>query len=208
MEQTIISTKDNTYTGKVTKNCWLTPEITAILDKLITEKWFIREVIYPKEVPGCEIFDYNGCMRLYHNAGRFFALNDERLNSEAGKYCNLNIDFFSAERIIIQKPDEKAFDRWNNGECIELTSLWPKRQMVIAARRDTKQMIAFAPIFVVYTPQFYLTKDMERSYDFEREFRCYKNHTEKSLRQGASSETLAFLKNSYDLLLWLKNHCY
>ena len=94
------------------KNRWMTPEVTAVTDKLCKEKWFVREVIYPKEVLGCEIFEYNGCMRLYHNKDRFFAMEGERLNTEAGKYCNLNVDFFSAERIDLQKPDNEAFDRW------------------------------------------------------------------------------------------------
>ena len=208
MKQTCIATNGRSRTGKAAQNLWFTPEITAMMDKIVNGKWFVREVIYPKEVKGCEIFDYNGCMRLYHNADRFFALDGERLNTEAGKYCNLNVDFFSAEKIIIQQRDEAAFDHWCNSDPFELTSLWPERQLVIAARHDTKQLIAFAPIFVAYTPEFHLTGDMRKSFNFELEFNIYRSRTEKRLGQETSSESLSFLKNSHSLLLWLKNHCY
>ena len=190
------------------ENRWLTPEVTAVTDKLCKEKWFVREVIYPKEILGCEIFEYNGCMRLYHNKDRFFAMEGERLNTEAGKYCNLNVDFFSAERIDLQKPDNEAFDRWNNGENIELTSLWQGRQLVIAARHDDRQLLAFAPIFAAYTPEFHSTKDMERSLEFENEFLAYRKCVENSLDETQAAEALSFLQNSYNLLLWLKRHCY
>ncbi len=194
--------------GKTAGNHWFTPEITAMMDNIMKEKWFVREVIYPKEIKGCEIFDYNGCMRLYHNSARFFALDGERLNSEAGKYCNLNIDFFSAEKIIIQQRDEAAFDHWCNSAPFELTSLWPERQLVIAARHDTKQLIAFAPVFVVCTPEFHATEDMRRSINFEREFHLYRNRVKKNFGKETPSEPLSFLKNSYDLANWLRVHCY
>lgn len=208
MKQTCISTNDRSPKDKTVSNLWFTPEITAIMNKIAKEKWFVREVIYPQEVKGCEIFDYNGCMRLYHNVDRFFALEGERINVETGKYCNLNIDFFSAEKIIIQQRDEAAFDHWCNTDPFELTSLWPKRQLVIAARRDTKQLVAFAPIFVAYTPDFHLTGDLKKSMEFEKEFLVYQKHVEKSSDKEIASESSSFLKNSYNLLLWLKNHCY
>ncbi len=194
--------------NNVIDGSWMTPDITAMMNKIVTEKWFVREVIYPKEVIGCEIFDYNGCMRLYHNTDRFFALENERLNSEAGKYCNLNVDFFSAEKIVVQQRDEEAFDHWCNSDPFELTSLWPDRQMVIAANHQTKQLMAFAPIFVAYTSDLCLSKDMEKSFEFEKEFTDYRKQTEKKHDEAISQETLSFLTNSYNLLLWLKNHCY
>ena len=194
--------------GKTAGNHWFTPEITAMMDNITKEKWFVREVIYPKEIKGCEIFDYNGCMRLYHNSARFFALDGEKLNSEAGKYCNLNVDFFSAEKIIIQQRDEAAFDHWCNSDPFELTSLWPERQLVIAARHDTKQLIAFAPVFVVCTPELHATVDMRKSFSFEKEFNIYRNRAEKSFGRETPSEPLSFLKNSYDLANWLRVHCY
>ena len=204
MEHVNILTGNETCVNKVVKNQWLTPEVIAMMDKIIKEKWFVREVIYPKEVPGCEIFDYNGCKRLYHNTDRFFALEGERLNSEAGKYCNLNTDFFSAERIIIQQRDDEAFDHWCNTDPFELTSLWPERQLVIATRRDTKQLVALAPVFEVCKS----SAEMKKSFEFEKEFLIYKNNLKRSLDKTKSSEALAFLNNSYNLLLWLKNHCY
>lgn len=206
MIQTTENGKNATTTAA--PNNWFTPEITAMANKIATEKWFVREVIYPKEVPGCEIFEYNGCMRLYHNVDRFFALDGEHLNTQAGKYCNLNADFFSADKIMIQQRDEAAFDHWCNSDPFELTSLWPERQLVIAARHDTKQLIAFAPIFLAYTPEFHLTGDMRKSFNFELGFNIYRSRIEKRLGQENPSESLSFLKNSYNLLLWLKNHCY
>ena len=208
MKQTGVLTNGRSYTDKAAANLWLTPKITAMTDKIINGKWFVREIIYPQEVKGCEIFEYNGCMRLYHNADRFFSLEGERLNSEAGKYCNLNVDFFSAAKIIIQQRDEAAFDHWCNSDPFELTSLWPDRQLVIAASHDTKQLTAFAPIFTVYNHEFHPTKDMEKSYEFASEFEAYCKHMEKSSDKAMPSESLSFLKNSYNLLLWLKKHCY
>ena len=207
-QKTCISATDKFQKDNAVSNLWFTPEITTMTNKIVKEKWFVREVIYPKEVKGCEIFDYYNCMRLYHNVDRFFALEGERLNSEAGKYCNLNVDFFSAERIIIQQRDEAAFDHWCNSEPFELTSLWPKRQLVIAARHDNRQLVAFAPIFAAYTPDFHFTGDMERSMEFEKEFLSYQKHVEKSLSKKIASESLSFLKNSHSLLVWLRNHCY
>lgn len=189
------------------KNQWLTPEIIAIMDKIIKEKWFIREVIYPKEVQGCEIFNYNGCNRLYHNADRFFALEGERLNSESGMYCNLNADFFSAERIIIQQRNDVAFDH-RQSDHFELNSLWPTRQLVVAANHKNKQLIAFAPIFVAYTEKSHSTNDLEKCFAFAKELSSYINRAEKELSKTKSKEAISFLKNSYNLLLWLKNHCY
>lgn len=203
MKQLTISTKSKTYANNVSKNLWLTPEITAMLDKFAKEKWFVREVIYPKEILGCEIFEYNGCMRLYHNKDRFFALDGEKINSEAGKYCNLNADFFSADKIIIQQHDNESFDHWQSDQ-FDLTSLWKNRQLVIAVDHKSKQLIAFSPIFEVCQSSV----EMKKSFEFEKEFLFYKNNMERDLDENKSSETLSFLKNSYNLLLWLKNHCY
>lgn len=208
MEQIIDLKNDRIYAEKAAQNHWFTPEVTDMLNKIITEKRFVREVIYPKEVPGCEIFEYNGCMRLYHNKARFFALEGEKLNTEAGKYCNLNVDFFSAEKIIIQQRDDAAFDHWSSSDPFELTSLWPERQLVIAADHKDRRLIAFAPIFVVCTPEYHSTSDFGKFYKFSAEFEVYRHHTKKCLGEAISPETLSFLKNSYDLLIWLKNHCY
>ena len=206
MKQPFISTNDSSHNNAVA-NLWFTPETTAMINKIVTGKWFVREVIYPKEIQGCEIFNYNGCMRLYHNVDRFFALDGERINVEVGKYCNLNINFFSAEKIIIQQRDEAAFDHWCNTDPFELTSLWPDRQLVIAADRYTKQLVAFAPIFSVYTPDLHSTEDMKKVLEFEIEFLAYQKHLKKSLGKEITSESLSFLKNSHSLLLWLRNNC-
>lgn len=208
MEHINILKGNKACVSKVVKNQWLTSEITTMMDKIIKEKWFVCEAIYPKEVPGCEIFDYNGCKRLYHNKDRFFALEGEKLNSEAGKYCNLNADFLSAEKIIIQQRDEAAFDHWCNSDLFELTSLWPERQLVVVVNHKNRQLIAFAPIFVVCTPELHSTKDLEKCLAFMNEFSSYMNKMEKSFGKKNSQEVIPFLKNSYNLLLWLKNHCY
>ena len=208
MKQIIDSKNDKLYAEKAAQNHWFTPEVADMMNKIITEKWFVREVIYPKEVPRCEIFDYNGCMRLYHNKARFFALEGEKLNTEAGECCNLHVDFFSADKIIIQQRDDAAFDHWSNSDPFELTSLWPTRQLVIAADHKDKRLIAFAPIFVVCTPEFHSTSDFGKFYKFAAEFEVYRHHTEKYLDKAIYSDAQSFLKNSCDLLNWLKNHCY
>jgi hypothetical protein len=188
-------------------NCWFTSETMVMMDEIIKEKWFVREVIYPKDVIGCEIFEYNGCKRLYHGKDRFFAMEGEKLNTETGKYCNLNVDFSSAEKIVIQKRDDAAFDHWQS-DLFELTSLWKDRQLVIAINHKTDQLIAFAPIFVVNTPKFHTTPDMKNFHEFEHEFLHYWHNLEKSYAKTIPAETSAFFKNSYNLLLWLKSHCY
>ena len=135
-------------------------------------------------------------------------MNNERLNTEIGKYCNLNIDFVSAEKIIIRQPDETAFDKWNNGAQFELTSLWPERQLVVATNHTTHQLMALAPIFVVSTPEFRSTSDLERFYEFEEEFKLCRKHLETRQIKALHPETPDFLQNSYNLLIWLRNHCY
>lgn len=208
MEHIKILTGKKACVNKAVKNQWLTPEIIAMMDKIIKEKCFVREVIYPKEILGCEIFEYNGCMRLYNNKDRFFALDGERINSEAGKYCDLNADFFSAEKIVVQQRDDKAFDHLCNSDPFELTSLWPERQLVVVANHKNRQLIAFAPVFIVCTPDLHSTKDLEKCLDFINEFSSYMNKVEKNLDKKKYQEAISFLKNSYNLLLWLKNHCY
>lgn len=192
-----------------TKNndCWFTPETMVMIDKIIKERWFVREVIYPKEVSGCEIFNYNGCKRLYHDKDRFFALEGEALNYQEGKYCNLNADFFSGEKIVIQQRDDAAFDHWQS-QPFELTSLWPGRQLVVVANHKTMELIAFSPVFMVCTPEFHVTRDMEKSFMYEKEFLTHWKHIEKDLGKAISPEMLSFLRNSHNLQLWLKNHCY
>ena len=51
-------------------------------------------------------------------------------------------------------------------------------------------------------------KDIGKFYDFEKEFNLYCEMSEKKLGKSNVPETLVFLKNSYNLLIWLKNHCY
>ena len=89
-----------------------------------------------------------------------------------------------------------------------LTSLWPERQLVVVVNHKNRQLIAFAPIFVVCTPELHSTKDLEKCLAFMNEFSSYMNKMEKSFGKKNSQEVIPFLKNSYNLLLWLKNHGY
>lgn len=199
----MMTKNDDGYAEQVAKNVWFTPKVIKMMDKIVMNRLIVREVIYPKKVPGCEIFTYNGCKRLYHNNDRFFVLEGERLNREAGKCCNLNADFFSAEKIVVQQRDGAAFDHWCNSDPFDLASLWPELQIVIVADYKSSQLIAFAPILIAHTPKFHPADYM----NFVTEFEDYWKHMEKRLGEEKAKENFPFWQNSYNLLLWLIKHC-
>ena len=49
---------------------------------------------------------------------------------------------------------------------------------------------------------------MQKSFQFEKEFKAYADNKEKLLSNTIPKEISSFLKNSYNLWFWLKNHCY
>lgn len=184
-----------------TQNCWFDTKISAITKRIIREKWFVDEVIHPQKILNCEIIEHNGCMRLYNDKDKFFCMDGEQIGDEACK-----IDFFSAEKIMLIQRNETTSDR--SAEKFELTSLWPKRQLVVAARHESKQLLAFAPIFVVRNSKWQPTADKKCFFDFATEFIIICDYIRKDPGNAASSDALAVMENSKKLLFWLKDHCY
>ena len=163
---------------------WFTPEVMVQMKKIWENRWFLRETAGPKEIPHCCITKENVGMSLSSGFDSF----------------NLKADFFSAEKIIIQQQDS-AFNLWCD-EPLNLASLWPDRQVVVAVNPKDKKVLGFAPIFVVHTQEKgFFTRDADEFEIFVKEFHAYYDEERKA------SAVLSFAQTSLSLLFWLKNHC-
>lgn len=172
-------------------NRWLTSATIDKVAKVLVEDWFVREVIYPKEISGCKIIDCGGYRRLYNGDETPFSLK---------------ADFFSAEKIVIQQRSND-FDHWNTDERFELTSLWPEKQLVIAVEHDTQQLIAFAPIFIAPRSKKISPKTRFEFHEFMEELQAYCDHVKKTHNGTFPPSTLSIMLHSISLLYWLRDHC-
>lgn len=166
----------------------LVPSINGIWSCTGQEGWYLKDLVNEKEIPNCEQID----------AGRFKQL------SSRGKVFDTTELYVSAEEIIVQK---EINGQWN-GEMIDLAAIWPEHQLVVGLNPETKQVMRFAPVFVVYDAETgLLTKDNENFRVFVEGIKSYLPYARLILRDEAKRRVNMFAQKTLNLVWWLKEHC-
>lgn len=116
---------------------------------------------------------------------------------------------FSADKVVIRKMNKRTKE-WL-GDAIELTSIWPNRQLVIS--EDQNGFIrSFAPVFLTRQKghEPYTSDYKEFKLFIEEEAACFKEMRPKIWNTLEKDNAWQFCINVaafHNLFLWLERHC-